>query len=180
MKFFFLLLFLFVSVGFSQDVERDIQMIRQEYGNIESSFNNFEKKTVSIMNQSTEGGEATAYIKSNRIKKVNTILLGETGKDVFVFYYKDDSLFFVLSTRHHYNVPIYWDAKTAEEYEVDEVFDESKTKIEENRYYFKDNEIIKWLGNDEKPIRTTPEVYEKEAQILVELSNELKQEITEY
>ena len=132
------------------------------------------------MGYSTEGGEATAYLKEDEIKKMNCVLYGESGKRFLSFYYEANLLIFVLDTRYRYNVPMYWNAEMATEYGVDAFFDEAKTNIEENRYYFKDNKIIHWLADDKKELQATRENIEMEAKAIVELSNNLRKEISGY
>lgn len=177
MKSLILILVFFTSITYSQEVEKDIKRISKAYAIIESNLKDYTIKQVNADNYSAEGGDAYGYLKEGSLEKINVALYGESGKNFYDFYYENNTLIFALFTRHQYNTPFYFDKKMAEEYGVDEFFDETKTKIIENRYYFKKDELIKWLNHDKKEVRTTSEDLKRQVENLLELSNDLKKEI---
>jgi len=177
MKITLLILVFMTSIASAQDIEKEVNSIYKSYTKIESKLNDFNTKLVNTDGLSTEGGEATAYLKENTVKKIDVSLYGETGKDFYSLYYQDDELIFVLYTRHQYNAPFYFDKKMAKEYGADTFFDESKTEILENRYFLNNDEIIQWIGPENEIMSTTTQNIKTETSNLINLSNELKGKI---
>ncbi|MFS4468955.1 hypothetical protein [Maribacter sp. 2210JD10-5] len=180
MKSIFVLLVLSVFMAKAQEIEKALQEIRQEYHNIESNLSDYTTKTISVDHQSTEGGYATAYLQDNQIKAIKAGFAGETGKNFYDFYYNQEGLLFVLATRHQYNRPFYWDAEAAKESGDNEVFDEAKTKIVEQCYYFKNDVLIHGLDNDKKKVNLEEEKMLSGQKELLELSETLKKDIAKY
>lgn len=130
--------------------------IRLVYDRIHKELPAYQMKTAPVFDMSTEGGETTGYYKNNSIQKISTTLLGETGKQIRDYYFNKQQLIFVLETDHHYNAPIYFDQKLADEMGVTEVFDIEKTEIIENRLYLNNDKIFKWLNTQENSETPTP------------------------
>lgn len=76
------------------------------------------------------------------------VWFGETGKRMTEYYFDNEKLIFAFDQVFLYNRPIYWDEKTAKEYDDKEVFDAKKTTVEENRYYFNNEDLFQWLDNE--------------------------------
>ncbi|GAB1409608.1 hypothetical protein MASR1M90_07620 [Desulfovibrionales bacterium] len=132
--------------------EADIVRIRSHYQKIRQALPNFKRVHINVDDLSTEGGEAQAYYDTQgHIRLVTTQLFFESGKTFEEHYYADDALIFVLSTDHRYNVPIYVDQETADEFHC-EAFDPKKSKILENRYYFSSGKMIRWLDGNKKAV----------------------------
>ncbi len=91
------------------------------------------------MGQSSEGGELTGYFEKDSIRKIVAIYAGEMGKSITEYYFKNNKLFFVFITDSLYDKPFYMTG-----YKVN--------NVEENRYYFFNDTLIKWLGKSNKPI----------------------------
>lgn len=142
-----------VFICFGQSVDHKIIEIRNEY-NLINSNQNLSKDSIGIFGESTEGGYMCTYkdlVGNNR--KIICSYFGETGKAIIEYYLKNDKLIFVLIQRYEYNRPFYWDEKMAKENGDSIVFDDSKTKISENRYYFDNSEnIIQWIDINKKTI----------------------------
>lgn len=80
---------------------------------------------------STEGGELAAYFDGGAVVKITATHFGETGRSFEEFYYRDGKLFFVFHRRETYDVPLSGRvSKTAEE-----------------RFYFNDGRLIRWLDS---------------------------------
>ncbi len=125
-----------------------IRKIRTDYYSIRKQMPGFKVDTLTIMDLSTEGGEAVSYRdKDNTLRLLALWRYGETGKQYDEYYFNNDSLLFIYSARHHYNAPFYLDDETAKEMGA-EAFDPQKTRVKENRYYFHDNHLIRWLDDD--------------------------------
>jgi hypothetical protein len=72
------------------------------------------------------------------------------GKTTRSYYYKNEKVFFIFEEIYTYNAPIYYDKETAKEDTNIEFFDDKKTTRLENRYYYKNNELIRILDHAKK------------------------------
>jgi len=117
------------------DVEKIISDIRKEYKNINSDTNLIviEKD---LTGMSTEGGTLFSYYDKTELKKSVLSFYGEMGKRVDEYYFKEGRLIFLFKQEFYYNQPIY----------IEEGFGIAKT--EENRYYFYDNKLVRWVDSD--------------------------------
>lgn len=135
-----------------QSEEEALNTIRARYRLIREALPFCNQRTVDIEDQSTEGGQATAYLAAGELQMIALELLGETGKWEWEFYFDRDRLIFALARDFRYNRPFYWDAEKAREFEDTEVFDPEKSSISENRYYFQQERLFLWLDHDRKEV----------------------------
>ena len=110
--------------------------------------------TLGLERQSTDGGSLEAYCDGSAIRLLVADYYGETGDATYRYYFDNDSLFFVLvETRR--GQPNGRDAYPR------------RTRVEHERFYFKDNRLIRWLGNkNEARTIATSAAKEKEGQLL--------------
>ena len=135
---------------FAQNKDSVIADIRFHYSEIRANFKSYDTTVVEIWDESTEGGQATAYYDKGDLKLIEVVWLGETGKKQIEYYFQDGELIFAFDQSFEYNRPIYWDKKTAKENGDDEIFDPKKTTIKEDRYYFKNENLFLWLDNNKE------------------------------
>jgi len=156
------------------DIIRDI---RTEYELINSN-RLLTKDSIQLSRQSTEAGQLITLKDTNRnTRKLIATYYGESGKLINEYYLKNNKLIFYLTRQFAYNRPIYWDMNKAKENNDSEVFDISKSKVIENRYYFDSNEkLILFIDKDKKNIRATVQLDKFETDILKEYKT-LKTEI---
>jgi hypothetical protein len=113
-----------------------IETIRQHYASINKSVPLYRRVKKNLSGFSGEGGELIAYFHGPSVMKMVATFFGETGKAVEEYYFWNGKLIFVLSTDNRYDKPL--SGKVAR-----------KT---EGGFYFKDDRLIKWLGEDGKEI----------------------------
>ncbi len=175
----FLLFILFLSGSLPAD-ESPIEEIRREYKAIRDAMPTYSKQEIEVSDYSADGGRATVYRDNNgNIRLIISRLHGESGKVVEEFYYKDDNLFFAFSKSHQYNVPYYVTEDIARDI-PSPAFDPEKTIVSENRYYFTNNRLIRWLDSDNKPIKSNTDKFKKTGKDVLEFSNELFSIIQEH
>ena len=141
-------LFLTGNLLFGQDKDLLVQDIRSAYSAIRANLDAYDTTMIEIWNESTEGGQATAYYDNGDLKLIEVVWLGETGKHLIEYYFRDGQLIFAFDQDFKYNRPIYWDKETATENGDSEVFDPKKTTVKEDRYYFNNEKLFLWLDND--------------------------------
>ena len=118
--------------------EELVSDIKKYFGDVNSNINSYKKTKKDLMDQSTEGGELEGYYNHGELKKIVASYYGEMGKLIEEYYFYDNTLFFFFTQNYLYNMPLSMDGSKLE-------------KIDENRYYFHDNKLIRWLDpNNEK------------------------------
>ena len=139
-------LFFLILLYCQNGVEKDIEFIRKHYALINEYAKNATPNEIDVFDESTEGGELKAY-RGNKgeVRKIEMTYYGETGMIYEEYYFIEEELIFAFTQRHEYNRPIYWDKKYAEKYEDSEYFDPEKTQINEDRFYFKEYDMIRWI-----------------------------------
>lgn len=146
-----------------------ITEIRKKFNEINSKPGQLEAITKNIDDCSASGGELKAYYHQKQLKKVVATYFGETGKAIIDYYFDNDHVFFIFRQDFQYNSPMYV-VESDPEMGI-EAFDSNKTKIEENRYYFTNNKLIRWLDNSKKKkLKTTPEFLEKQAELNADIA----------
>ena len=153
MKRLFLLACLFgaasVRTGASP-IEDQVKAIRQQYAQIESGLAACRQVKRDLPDESAEGGELIAYFKDADLRKLSAKFFGETGKAAEEFYFSNGRLIFVLRVESRYTEPMSGVVKT-------------KT---EERFYFADNKLIRWLNPDNKEVTSDAAAAERERELL--------------
>lgn len=144
-----------VAKGLDDSIEYRIAMINKEYSNINKDSAKYKITEEDILGHSTEGGELIKYFEGQILRKAVLTLYGETGQTTSEYYFMKGELIFIYKKNKKYQSPIYM----------------GKTEIksrEENKFYFKNQKLIRWVDNDSKI--TDEFLYpEKEEQLLDEL-----------
>ena len=146
-----------------------VRDIRAKFKTINENISTYSKVEVDLMGHSTEGGYYLKYLDKNEIKKVSVTYYGETAKLEIEYYLWEGKVFFIFHQHFRYNSPIYLNIDLPEE--GIEAYDENKTVVEENRYYFKDNKLIRWINNDKNKVSRTSDEF-RDTQI--ELIDDIK------
>ncbi|WP_271769914.1 hypothetical protein [Aquimarina algiphila] len=116
-----------------------ISDIREKFGAINYNINSYKKVKKDLSGESTEGGELEGYFKNVELKKIITSYYGEMGKLIEEYYLWNDQLFFVFTQAYSYNMPMYME-------------DSKVIKINENRYYFYNDKLIRWLDSQKEKV----------------------------
>jgi hypothetical protein len=127
-----------------------IAEIRQNYNELKKIQPTLLKKSSIELGYSIEGAEFIYYVNNaNKVLIVECEFLGETGKSSHEYYFKNDSLFFLFIKEENYNSPILSLVMSDEELKEMgmEKLDHDKSVFTEDRFYFHDDKLIKWLDN---------------------------------
>lgn len=146
----------------SAKTERDsteliILKIRKEYVSINADSKKYRISLKDIRGLSTEGGELKNYYDGDELKKSVLSLFGEMGKSIQEYYFAGEQVFFCFERNTEYDKPIYNN-------------DMRIKKIEENRYYFNGEKMIRWVGASGKIVPS--DQYTEQAQVLLSLWKE--------
>lgn len=117
--------------GNSRQEKEAISSIRERYAAVNKNLSKYRVVKKELAGFSTEGGELVAYFEGASVVKMAATHLGETGRWFEEFYCRDGELIFVFYRRETYDTPMSGKvSKTAEE-----------------RFYFADGRLIRWLDN---------------------------------
>jgi len=167
------------SSTFSVNEENKIVLdIRKKFTEIENDYSSKYKRVEKELNDySTEGGTATMYYNIDQIRKVKISFYGETGKSITEYYIWDNKVFFMFRKSYYYNSPIYFIKDIPEE--GIEAFDEKKTEVFEDRYYFSSEKLIRWIDSDKMKVeKPSPKFNVKMVETMEDI-HFLKSEIVE-
>jgi hypothetical protein len=141
-------------VPIDDPIGADHDKIDEIVESIDKNLSKLDSTKIEIWDESTEGGEATIYYKSNDTSKIRAILFNETSRLDVYYYYANNDLIFVKVFNLEYNRPIGWDEKMAEEMGDDEVFEHDKTIIFKYSFYYVENVCFrKIIDSKDKQIK---------------------------
>jgi hypothetical protein len=165
------LIFLF-SYCESQSINDEINSIKKEVRKINND-QTLHIDSIDLIGESTDGGVLLIFKdKNQRQKKIIAKYYCETGKNVKEFYIKNEKLLFCLAQLYIYNRPYYWDETHAKENGDSEVFDDKKTIIEMNRYYFDSKgDLVQMIDKTNKVIRDKMYLMENERDIKIDFES---------
>lgn len=127
-----------------------IQTIRRQYASINRHSAKYKKVKKELLGFSAEGGELIAYFSGASIAKISATFYGEMGRATDEFYYANDQLIFIFRKHAHYGEPL----------------SGKVVRTTENRYYFKDDKLIRWIGEDGRQVSpTAPEFSQSEERL---------------
>jgi hypothetical protein len=120
-----------------------VESIRQHYANINQNVARYRRVKKNPTGFSAEGGELVAFFHGPTVMKMVATFFGETGRAVEEYYFWNGQLIFVFQTENRYDKPM--SGKVVR-------------KIE-NRFYFKDDKLIKWLDENGKEVAASSAEY---------------------
>ncbi len=123
-------------------VEEKVKTIRNRYDEIEKSLDRCKQVKRDVLDESTEGAALTGYFSDKSLRKMEAKFYGETGQATEEYYFWDDRLFFVLRVEKRYDKPLSGVVKS---------------KWEE-RFYFADGVLIRWINPAKEEISAGAEL----------------------
>ena len=131
--------------------EDPITSIRQHYAQINRNGARYRKVKKDLSGFSAEGGTLVAYFDGPKIMKIAATFYGETGRTSEEYYYWNGKLIFVLRRESRYSKPM----------------SGKVVATKENRFYFKDAKLIRWIDeNGKQPASDTSEYADKQKEYL--------------
>jgi len=130
------------------------QSIRQQYAAINKRAPRYKKVKKELSGFSTEGGALVAYFDGPAVVKIAVTYYGEGGRANEEYYYQNGKLIFVYRKESTYDKPL--SARVV--------------KTKENRFYFQNNRLIRWINETGKEVSPGVE-YQKEQDEYLATSN---------
>jgi hypothetical protein len=135
----------------SAQTEDPIASIRQHYAEINRNVAKYRKVKKDLSGFSAEGGTLVGYFYGSGIYKIAATFYGETGRSYEEYYYSDNKLIFILRRESTYSKPL----------------SGKIIRTIENRFYFKDGQMIRWIDeNGKQPAANTTEYTDKQKEYL--------------
>jgi hypothetical protein len=131
-------------------VEEKIKSIRAKYTEIEKELKDCRQVKRDLPDESAEGGELTAYFKVSNLRKLSAKFFGETGKALEEYYFAENEVIFVLRVESRYTKPMSGVVKNRTE----------------QRFYFADGKLIRWLNPDNKDVTADAAAAERQRELL--------------
>jgi hypothetical protein len=125
-----------------EDTLSIISKIKNDFEKINSDTERLRVVTRDMEGVSSEGGFLKLLYDERRLRKAILIAYGETGKSVTEYYFKSNKLIFICRKDESYSTSIY---------------DHTQPKIkkeEENRFYFLNGELIRWIDKNNKIVNS--------------------------
>ncbi|OYY40385.1 MAG: hypothetical protein B7Y56_15960 [Gallionellales bacterium 35-53-114] len=169
-----MLILLFSSKTFADDSA--IINIRKEYQAIQKTLPLLKKNEFDLSEYATEGGHGLAYRdREGNIRLIKASLFLESGKYFNEFYFKDGKLIFAFYLSHHYNQH---PGVTPEFAKKDgmEAFDPNKTEITEDRFYFDNSKLIRWLDKNKHDVNPNTKEFKDYEEWVMQTSNDMLSE----
>lgn len=136
----------------SIDTLKIINSINRQIEIIDSDTSKYFKIKRDKNDESAEGAIIVAFFKEKNIEKIEGTWFGETGKTLINYYCPNGELIFIIKKEFYYDEPIY--------------MGQSKAKlVSENRYYFINDNLIKWISDD-KVIQASSLHFSKEEKLV--------------
>lgn len=120
-------------------LDKDIDKILKEVKKIESK-KKYSKVEKTLLGRSAQGAGITFLSDGKEVKKITVVYYGETGKAVSTYYFNSNKLIFLLKKIYYYDQTIYNESHP------------KIIKIEEENYYFYNENLIKWIDRDKKAV----------------------------
>lgn len=161
------LIFLITVPLYSQNSEKELDQIRTWFSEVNSNVSHYSKAEfpeISISKDlnpdqfSMEGAKIYRFEKANMTKffdggllvKLVVEISGVREELISEYYFKEGNLFFVDKVLTVYHRPKWHDE-----------FDESEKSISKNRFYFKDNQLIRWVNPELQSVGKMDPSYKK-------------------
>jgi hypothetical protein len=132
-----------------------IQTIRQQYSAINKRLARYKKVKKQLSGFSLEGGELTAYRDGPAIVKIVANHYGESGKSYEEYYYFNGKLIFLLNKEQRYDRPL----------------SGKVVHTEENRFYFENDQLIRWINETGKQVSSSTDEYPQKQVDLLQISS---------
>lgn len=167
------LIFLTVLPVFSQNSEKELEQIRNWFREVNANISQYRKveypdikvyKDISPEHYSMEGEEIyrlakvdmTKFFEDEQLVKVVLEFNGDREDLTSEYYFKNGNLCFVNKVKTIYHRPKW-----------DEAFKESERSIAKDRFYIKDNQLIRWINPKVNNVgKMDPSYNDQEAMIL--------------
>lgn len=134
-----------------QSEQEIVTQIRQWFAQTIEKEHLMQRDTTFPLGYTTEGTEMVSYKLNGDLARLKVSMYGETGYMVEDYYVKDGQMYFAYIQNHIYNTHM-----------LDPEFDASKTTVKEDRFYYNNQTLIRWVNNQKEQVPIDGLAREKE------------------
>jgi hypothetical protein len=131
-----------------------IETIRSQYAAINKNVGRYKKVKRNLPGYSAEGGTMDAFFDGKSLKKIVAHFYGEMGRTDEEYYFWGDKLIFVFGRESNYDRPL--SGKVVSK--------------KENRFYFNDGQMIRWIDENGRQVSSSDSSYNEKQSDYLETS----------
>jgi hypothetical protein len=121
--------------------------IKKNVGKINDNLKTYTRKEVEDLTSRTPGN-VTGYYRDNEVKRVDASRFTDTSRKFTQYYFDDGMLIYVMEQNFVYNKPMTYTEEVAKANKDSVWYDDKKTRLLVNRFYFNKNKLVKWINAD--------------------------------
>jgi hypothetical protein len=130
--------------------ENVLQHIRDRYQEVNKNISSYRVAGIDMVDFSTEGGSLEGYFVGDTLQMMVRVVYGEMGRDRLEVYYDKSTPVFFYNRHYKYEVPIH-----------DSTFDQHKWAVDEERGYFHQGKMVRWIDKKNKIFTTRDAAFVK-------------------
>ena len=151
-KFSMLLFIMFASfASCKKKPENIIADIMKHYKAINDKQKDYTVKHVDDIT-SAASGTITGYYRDDELKKIVAEHFTDSSRTFTEYYFDDGMLIFIFRQNFVYNCPMSYTEEKARAKGDSVWYDDKKTRLDIDKFYFNLNKMIRWVGPDDKEI----------------------------
>ena len=123
----------------------------KKYREINEKLPDYKSRQVDDITSSA-AGTITGYYRDNEVKKIYAEHFSDTNRVFTEYYFDDGMLIFILQQTYTYNRPDTYTEEKAVAAHDSVWYDDKKTKLGIDRFYFSKNKLVKWIPPSGKEV----------------------------
>lgn len=147
---FRIILLLFTGVPAMAQTDVVLKHIREQYQTVNAHIGQYRKTEVNMEGISAEGAVLEGYYAGDTLKLLVHDVYGEMYRWRLEIYYEAEKPIFCYRRQYKYAVPIY-----------ESTFAADKVTVDEDRAYFKDGKMIRWIDDKNKTFQQRNDLFVK-------------------
>ncbi len=176
MNRFISILVLYVAC-FASCKQKDVDIIadiKKKTDEVNKNLKDYKQKRADDLTTSAKG-TITGYYREEEVKKIVSERYTNQDRTFSEYYFDDGMLIGIVKQDFSYNRPVSYTEEDAKANNDSEWYDDKKTRLEINYFYFSKNKLIKWTEGS-KDLSVSPQNFtDKESELLAETVILLKQ-----
>jgi hypothetical protein len=148
--------------------------IKKKSGEINKNLKDYKIKRADDLT-TTAKGAIIGYYREDEVKKISSERYTDQNRTFSEYYFDDGMLIQIIQQQFVYNRPVSYTEENAKANNDSEWYDDKKTKLEVNRFYFSKNKLIKWVVEN-KDLSVSPQNFtDKESELWAETAILIKE-----
>jgi len=147
-------IFLLITQTNIEIFQDKITQIRKWYAETNHNIEKYEKVSRTFFGKSSEGSDLTLFREKDYVVKMIQSDIGAMGRVHTEYYMNENNLYFIFQKQLLYDRPL-----------IDK--DAKLDKVVENRYYFWEGEMIRWINEQGEQVEPSSDNFKSQAKQLL-------------